>query len=84
MFVNSSSEGSATVFTAVRFRVQVRVAESLIPGAGEGLFATRDIGEGELVAFYGGFVLARGEYEHTARLDHRGNSDTDRDNNMLG
>ena len=73
-----------TVFTGVRFRVQVRVAESRIPGAGEGLFATRDIGEGELVAFYGGFVLARGEYEHTARLDHRGNSDTDRDTNMLG
>lgn len=49
----------------------VRVKPSQIPGAGEGLFATRDIGDGELVAFYSGFInTCKSCYNHM-ELDRR-------------
>ena len=50
---------------------KVRVARSLIPGAGEGLFVTREVTRGELVAFYSGFVnTCAASYTHL-QLDRR-------------
>ena len=50
---------------------KVRVARSLIPGAGEGLFVTREVTRGELVAFYSGFLnTCSASYTHL-QLDRR-------------
>ena len=61
---------------------EVRVAQSLIPGAGEGLFVTREVAGGELVAFYSGFVnTCAASYTHL-QLDRRVDTrDKEVDNN---
>ena len=58
--------------------LQVRVAVSRIPGAGEGLFVTRAVGRGELVAFYSGFVLTCRTAASHRLLDRRIDTDKER------
>ena len=67
-----------TLFVLSDCGLQVRVAVSRIPGAGEGLFVTRAVGRGELVAFYSGFVLTCRTAASHRLLDRRIDTDKER------
>jgi hypothetical protein len=60
---------------------RTRVAPSLVDGGGRGLFASRDIDEGELVTLYPGDALAKwpGAEDHEEDEDHEDEDHEDED-----